>query len=255
MALSARARAMVADATHHPCPRDRLDIIAGLRRARLPVFDAIVRFQEQFGGLEYRVPGTEIGFHLGIMPTWDQGIEGFEEEGRYFFDCGNHPVAQFPFYLDQDGMLYADPNVRYPIASSIEAHLESDAVLYEMYRAARSPLWPVGWRMAEEGVFDRGDRRLDARMHIPRLAEACDTYTTWWAGEDVRIQRAVYLDWDTGERDIVRLFAHSWRGVWAVRKMFAGIRFDYPDPLEGMTIVDGPDNDPEPYTGGEVKPL
>lgn len=246
---------MLAEAVRHPCPRDHLDIVAAIEREGLPIFDGIVRFQETYGGIEYRVPGTEIGFWLGLMEEWGRGVAGFEEEGRYYFGCGYTRALQFGYYLDQDGMLYAYPDVLYPIASSIEARIESDAMLYAMYRDARSPLLPVGWRMAEEGVFDRDDRRPDARVPFPRVPEACDAYTTWWEGDGMRVQRAVYLDWDTGERDIVRLFARSWRKVWAVRRLFAGIQFDYPDPFEGTTIVNGPDDDPEPYIGGDVAPL
>lgn len=229
---------MMAEATRHPCPRDRVDIMAAIERAGLPIFDVIVRFQEDFGGVEYRVPGTEIGFQMGIMTGPTSVVDGFEEDGRYYFSCGGGPLLQFGFWLDQDGILYAYPNVLYPIASSAEKRVEVDAVLYEMYRHARSPLLPVGWRMVVEGVFDRDDRRPDARVPFPVIPEASDRYTTWWGSASIRVERTVYLDWDTGERDVVRAFAQSWKGIYEIRRMFSGIAFTYPDPYEGVPIVD-----------------
>jgi hypothetical protein len=172
------------------------------------------------------------------MPDADSGVSGFEEGGRWLFNCGTHPVAQYPFYLDQNGLVHVYPDEIYPISASIEKYVESDAVLYEMYRNARSPLLPVGWRMVDEGVFAWDDRRPDGRVDLPIMPEATDGYTTWWGDRDIRIQRATYLEWGRGpRRHIVRTFARSWRKVWEVRDMFSGINFCYPDPFEGMEIV------------------
>src|SRR5690348_9849435 len=92
MALSGRARRMLKQGTRSPADSmDHSSIVAALEKANLPVYEAIVAFQQEFGGITYRVRGDSGGMSWGLFqPT----VSGFTPDGsRYYFECGTFRVA------------------------------------------------------------------------------------------------------------------------------------------------------------------
>jgi len=185
---------------------NRLEIIAHLERAGLPVFDMVIDFQQRLGGLEYSVCGLEnhsICFNLLQQVGNSFEVEGFaaanDEEGfsmsnddRFFFVCAVSRSIPFTFYLDQAGSMYVHDgttNRPLPVATSPDKYIESDAVLDELLS-----LRPV-WHRAGLGFVASDDARVNERlalMPLSIISEASDAYTTWWIGDTVRIWRRMH---------------------------------------------------------------
>lgn len=212
MELSDRARAMLARSTRFPCPTSRDDIVHLIEQEQLPIFDTIVDFQQRFGGIEYRVGRNKDGFLLGILPTWHDGINGFEEQGRYFFECAQHSSAQLRFFMDQDGVFYVDD---FPLASTIETYIESDAIGDEMIRQG-------GWRSKDLGEVARNDRRIDARISLPVIPEASDAYLIWWGDETTRINRIGFWA-PVKQLDMIFVYGKTRKDVARAKDMLAGL--------------------------------
>lgn len=213
MELSPRARAFLARARQQPCPRDRAHVSALIAGEGLPAFDAVVSFQERYGGADYRT-GTS-GFLLGI--TWDGGINGFQrDDGRYVFECARHPQAPWRFFLDQQNAFYVDV---YPLAERFETWLESEALLDEMDRKR-------DWYCKPIGQVPRDDQRLDAVVGLPPLLEASDAYLKWWGTDEVRVVRAGFWDPDTRIDDAF-VYARTRGETWAVSARLKGLTGRY----------------------------
>ena len=173
MRLSQRAQAFLARATRQPCPRDRAQVRRLMEQEQLPVFEQILAFQERYGGIDLR-KGREDGFLLGIV--LDDGLNGFPlDDGRYLFECADHPRAQLRFLLDQMNVFYVS---EYPLAERFETYLESEALFDEMGRQR-------GWHARYIGQAPRDDRRIDAAIGLPPLPEASDAYLKWWGTDRV----------------------------------------------------------------------
>lgn len=210
MALSHRAKRMLERGTRYPHPGDRVTIVACLEREGWPVFEPVVEFEERFGGVEYHIYGDgREGLRLGlVLPMWnaatgtsETGTSGWVENGRYYFECA-HPFVACPceLQIDQDGALCADFQ---PIASTVERHVESDAVLDELGYEQDRWLWLLF------GVKRARDRQVDEnlqRLGLSLVPEATDAYTTWWRDDGLRVHRHVFWD-GTGTND--RLVAYA----------------------------------------------
>jgi hypothetical protein len=197
MALSERAQQMLEQGIRHPCRIERTQILAALQQADLPVFEPIVAFQQRFGGIEYRVKGSSHGMSFNLFQKDASPQERLPEisaftgeSQRYFFECGEHRVAQFGFYLDQEGTLYVDERFSSPvaIASSVEKYIESDAMVNELIDLPFTCWSPLGIVAQGENEFKK---RL-ALLELPVIGEASDQYTTWWGNDRIRVVQAVY---------------------------------------------------------------
>ncbi len=199
---------MLRRGTWHTHPTGRDEIVGYIERAGLPVFEPVVRFAERFGGVEYPVRGDR-GLRLGLVWYWAppglRGVVGLQVHGwqkgeRYLFDCARHPAAQSWFALDQVGVLHVDFA---PVASSIEAHIESDAMVDALMD--EQPAWLqllFGEAPRGEGDVDERLRRLGPAV----VPEASDAYTTWWHNDEWRVHR--HVPWD-GRDDRDQLVAYA----------------------------------------------
>lgn len=180
---------MLAQGTHPAHMMERSSIVAALEHAGLPVFEPVVAFQQEFGGITFRVRGNRGKNYLGLFQT---GFSSFTPDGQhYYFECFTHGTAQFHFYLGEDGTMYVDGGFPAPlaIASSIEKYLESEAVVNELIDLSFQ--W---WSPLEE--VEQDDTRLRKHLDLPIIAEASDAYTTWWGNERLRVVQEVF--WSKG---------------------------------------------------------
>jgi hypothetical protein len=171
---------------------DRSAIVAALEAAGLPVFEPIIAFQQEFGGITYRVRGNSGGMSWGLFQP---KISGFTSDGQhYYFECGQHRVAQLGFYLDRHGTLYVNERFAAPvaIASSVEKYMESDAIVNQLIDLAFTCWLPLGTRAQGELAVQN---RLE-RLELPIIKEASDQYTTWWGHNRLRVVQHVF--WSDG---------------------------------------------------------
>lgn len=225
--VSARAQAMLARGHRHPCPTQRTEIVALIEQAHLPVYDAVVAFQERWGGVEYWVGQQSHGTLLGIAPSLDATVDGVDDNGRFLFECADRHSAQVFFRMDHAGIVYICAGgmnpTHHPIASSIEMYIESDAVEDEMLTAAGP--WPRPrvhrWHLLLFDEVPHDDKKVDQHIDLPLIPEASDAYTTWWKGEDIRIRRCV--DW-TADQALDHIYAYTRTRAQAkqVCRMLAG---------------------------------
>jgi hypothetical protein len=213
--LTRRAQAMLARGRRHPHPTSREDIVACIERSNLPVFEPVVRFEEEFGGFEYFIRGDEYyvrgrttsvfvrpGVRLGLLDeSWrvylsSEGakapvVDGDCRSGCYVFTAGCHNFSTpFEFALDQDGTwLVVNQNGIIPIAASIESFLEGESVKDSLVDLA--PEWVVLGR----GNLDPEDRRIDERIPFLAIPEASDRYHRWWGNDRIFISRRPFWDW------------------------------------------------------------
>lgn len=167
---------------------ERPAIVAALEQAELPVFEPIVAFQHQYGGITYKVNGHDGKNTLGLFQP---EIFARKLDDHYYFECFAHGTAQLYFYLGEDGTMYVGHNWPAPvaIASSMEKYLESEALEHELIDLSFT--WSVSL-----GVVAQDDTRLGKRLDLPVLASASDAYTTWWGNRDLRVVQRVY--WTDG---------------------------------------------------------
>ena len=164
---------------------ERSSIAAALEQAGLPVFEPVVAFQQNFGGITYRVNGCRGKMSLGLFQP---EIFGFTPDGQhYYFECFTHGTAQMGFYLGKDGTMYVNEHFSSPvaIASSIEKYLESEALINELIDLSFKWWSPLG-EVAQD------DTRLRKRLDLPIIAQASDAYTTWWGNAHIRVVQQVF---------------------------------------------------------------
>lgn len=221
--MSARAQRMLEHGKRYPHPADRGQIIDCLQRSDLPVFEPVVAFEEEFGGVAYHIRGTGDGLLLGIAPAWaapsgpqywrperlqkrlERPVWATQHGGEWFFECCawlRH--AEEPPLLKQTGELWTLDGLPTPVASSTRVYIEGHALLDELIEL--QPTWV--WLLFGDRL-PRGDRRLDAQLNslgLPVFPEATDAFTAWWGTDRVRVHRHVFAD-GTGRYE--RLVAYT----------------------------------------------
>jgi hypothetical protein len=188
--LSLGARTMLERLPRRHTISDREDIIERISREGLPVFEPIVVFQMRYGGMEYRVRGSGHGFSFDLLsgpPDEPPSLYGEEDpQGCWAFECGQERVAQFGFFVRQDGAICVDgdDDVLLPIAASVEKYIESDA-MHDRLIDIQAKWWMIYLTMPA------ADHAVDAVLAQGRtiVDVASDAYTTWWANEYSRICR------------------------------------------------------------------
>lgn len=193
MALSGRAKRMLKQGTRSPAHgMGRSTVVAALEVAGLPVYESIIAFQQEFGGISYRVRGDSGGMSWGLFQP---EASGFTPDGHhYYFKCGSHRVAPVGFYLDQEGSLYVNERFTAPvaIASSVEKYMESDAIVNELIDLSFTCWLPLGTRPQGESAVQK---RLE-HLSLPVIRAASDRYTTWWGHDRLRVVQEVF--WSDG---------------------------------------------------------
>jgi hypothetical protein len=178
-------------------------IIQQIARVGLPVFEPIVAFQAQYGGIEYVVrgaPTTGFSFDLfrgfELLDPWE--FDALQDAyGRWCFRCGSHTAAPFVFYIAQDGAICVDvaDDLLLPIAASVKQYIESDA-MRDGLMDIQSKWWEVSFDVAA------ADHTVDSVLANGRtvVEAASDAYTTWWTDEQSRIIRCTMLVPDATNR-------------------------------------------------------
>jgi hypothetical protein len=189
--LSLGARAMLARLPRRQTITDREAIIEQITSAGLPVFEPIVAFQVQYGGVAYVIRGSGSGFSFDLFLDYGQNKpRTFEAEqdphGYWSFYCGAVPSAPVTFHIRQDGAICVDgdDDVLVPVATSVEKYIESDA-MWDGLMDIRSKWWEIFFEVAAT------DRSVDAVLAQGRtvVAVSSDAYTTWWANEQSHVCR------------------------------------------------------------------
>jgi hypothetical protein len=199
--LSLGARTMLERRPRRLTITDREAIIEQITRAGLPVFEPVVAFQMRYGGMEYRVRGSIHGFSFDLFigpPNEPQELYGEEDpQGCWAFECGNERVAQFGFFVRQDGAICVDGDndVLLPIASSVEKYIESDA-MHDGLMDIQAKWWMIYL------TIPAAEHAVDAVLAQGRtvVEVASDAYTTWWANEYSRIcRRTMFMSKPTNQ--------------------------------------------------------
>jgi hypothetical protein len=172
-ALSGRAQSYINSLTRRAAVRDEGEILRRFRDAQVPDFEPVVRFQQQFGGLE-ELYGRNL-FVWGLFhdrPDPDSAFEPnrphtFKNGDRWFFTCADCHRSDH-WFLDQTGALYwcFEP----PRASSFARKVERDAVVWELTRT-RSPR-----RLVFEVPDAAAVQLLVPRLEPGLIPEASDEY-------------------------------------------------------------------------------
>ncbi len=200
MGLSPRAEKLISLAERVPRPTEREEVAQYLEAAGISGGERFLRFQEKYGGLQLFAAGMQELVELGMLLDPGDGtyqIAGVDDEGEWILTIGRFENSGNMLMMDQDGILYADT---VPIADSIETWLETHAVAAEMQ------LTTPDWYSTAFMTVHRDDRAFDAAMDLPRIAEACDDYTTWWGTESMRFERTVFWE-PKNQTHVIRGFA------------------------------------------------
>lgn len=174
MALSERAQRLLQRATRYRARSERAEIVDLMRGLGWPAFEPVVVFEEQFGGLEYRVRGREDGLKLGL---WFDADGPEHQGGKWFFACADHPTQQAWFRMDQAGAFYVD---EVPLASSMTVWLESEAAEDELVDL-QAKWWLVSFPCSHP------EDDLVGRIELPPLIEATDELIRWWTDSRTRL--------------------------------------------------------------------
>ena len=109
------------------CVLDRDEIIKIICDNGFPIYDKIIEFQVNYGGMDY-IKGDGEGFCLGILMD-NMLNEVFKINGKFYFECGYYCCSN-PVYvvMDENGKIFMLENRKlYILSESIEALLEEHA--------------------------------------------------------------------------------------------------------------------------------
>lgn len=165
-----------------------------LSQAGLPLYPAILDFQETLAGVEYYLPsGIAVHWSLEHVDEADQAFALWREpDGSVLFPCTYCEGSPMPFYLGTVGTLYTADRVLIAIASSAAKAIESDAMLDEMVRTGSA--W-TSFTLSEQERSEGFLRAIREFEPIEEVAEASDEYTHWWRGDGWYLCQRV--SWDS----------------------------------------------------------
>jgi hypothetical protein len=197
--LSPRALRMVSGGIWHEEPRERADVARILGSHGIEPTEALLDFQDRFGGLEYQIRGRPEGWCFGFIGN---GVEYLRDS--QFAAALYHRTEQLAFAVHcRSGEIFVnDYSGWIPIASSVQMLVESDAMIDEILDA-----WGTGVYVFL-GQYPRSDLVLNKKLleidpELAKAREASDQYTTWWANDRLRIIRRVLYHskepWDCTE--------------------------------------------------------
>jgi len=206
---------MVSGARWHKEPRERAEVAGMLTACDIDATEALLCFQEQFGGLEYQIRGRPEGWRFGLF---GDGVAYLLE--AQFARALDHRTEKLAFAIHYlSGEIFVnDYSGWIPIASSAHMIIESDAMIDEIV-----DVWGTGVYFML-GYYDRGDCSFDKTLlqtgpDLTTVGAAGDQYTTWWAGEQLRVvRRAHYCS--TEPQDCIEAYA---RDVTTARHLAAAL--------------------------------
>ncbi len=183
MNLSERAISWLRAQERVPAITDQGRIIAAIQQAGAPVFEPVLQFQEEYGGLVLYAGRVPLAFgivHLTTRTFWKpETVAVYFEEGIWYFECCN---TQYPmeFCIDQNGHYLEDYD---PIATSFDKYIEWMAMSDELYSA--------GWRAIDDWFATSPElaERFIREHSLRRIPEASDEYSGWWLGDEEGLKK------------------------------------------------------------------
>jgi hypothetical protein len=212
--LSPRALRMVSAGTWHEEPRERTEVARILTSYGIEPTEALLCFQERFGGLEYQIRGRPEGWRFGLIGNRVESLHNSE-----FAEALTHRTEQLYFavhYLSGE-IFVNDYSGWIPIAPSAKMVLESDAMIDEIVDAWGTGVYVfLGYHAKDDLRLNRGLLQVNP---LTKVNEASDQFTTWWANELLRIIRRVHYN-SKEPWDCVELYA---RDVEEARRLVAAL--------------------------------
>lgn len=155
----------------------------------IPVFHKVIDFQEQFGGIWYRI-GKEFyeGFRMDIL-YYDEIEKKYKLNSyktindKYYFNCMNyHYAGDFGPFIDEDGKIYGFGMGKFLIcADNIEEFLEDEAIKY--YFVNKHCTWLS--RGGEKTKVDEFKEKKDLNKIVKKSFS--DKYFEWWCNTEETI--------------------------------------------------------------------
>jgi hypothetical protein len=186
--LSVRARRVLARPTTHRNAsryRSREDLAAAIRGYGSSPTEAILDFEEQFGGLE--ISSTPFSLKLGIsLPQpgaarvdEDESSEAPDPRALGLLPCGSYGNGTYDLWVDDRGAIHAAYTRLWKLSASPVKLLEKVAAQemlggYEFVVRVRPPMAPA----------------LAAALNLSRLDPPSDVCETWWEGESLAALQA-----------------------------------------------------------------
>jgi hypothetical protein len=183
MELSQKAISWLRSQERVPAITDRQRIIGAIQRADAPVFEPVLQFQKNYGGLVLYAGDEPLAFgilHLTTRTYWQPETVGARfEHDIWYFECCN-TCYQMEFSIDQNGCYLEDGD---PIASSFDKFIE--------WMAMGRELISVGWRIAYDSRFKSNELAESLIQHhgLCPIPEASDKYSEWWLGDNFGLRK------------------------------------------------------------------
>jgi hypothetical protein len=213
--LSPRALRMVSSSIWHEEPRERADVARILGSHGIEPTEALLDFQERFGGLEYQIRGRPEGWLFGLIGN---GVEYLHESE--YAEALTHRTEQLYFAVHcLSGEIFVnDYRGWIPIASSAKMILESDAMIDEIVNVWGNGVYVfLGYHARVDLSLNIGILKINRELN--KVSEASDQFTTWWSNERLRIIRRVHY-YSKEPWDCVELYA---RDVEEARRLVAAL--------------------------------
>lgn len=203
--LSTRAKEWIQLCDRRTTTTDSQTVKRVLQQNRIPVFQALLDFQESFGGLSYSF-GSWLNhswtFDVMMNSDMDCGIpKVFKHKDTDMVEC-LHSISEgihTSGYMDPTGKLYIiNSENPYPIANTIEELLEKHAIYYSLLRKQKQ--WAVrGLYESEVAAW------LSNEEHSPIPLESRPGDCKWWQSRDGEL--VVHIDGVAGALYAAKAYA------------------------------------------------
>lgn len=186
--LSGFANEWIRTCAHRETIRDRHKLMQVLQQNDLPVYKALLDFQENYGGLSYSFGGPlNQSCTMDVMGRSMTGLElpkTFSQGDQVLVKCLHFIRDGYPMggYMDGDGKLYLlvykTLNL---IANHVVEFLENEAVKYSLLREQKQ--WIV------KNLYDSevSAWMANAKQHAIYLSKSSQGYSKWWKSPDSRL--------------------------------------------------------------------
>jgi hypothetical protein len=186
--LSAHAKKMVNSCNKRDTVKGKA-IIDMLRKCNQPISEAIINFQQKYGGLSCRFRRMPAG---GSIYAKDFVLDLFykivfqttpyinQYEGKCLVECIYYP--SYPFcrgFMDEEGRIYSFIDGKYSIiADNIEMFLEGEAVKYHILSISNQ------WFTKSFYQSDFSNWLNDKELGLFEITDASSEYNKWWKTKD-----------------------------------------------------------------------
>lgn len=174
---------------------DREMISHYLKLQNINPFEKIIEFQMEFAGLELTIknkPDETFVAHLFAKDDIlnNKEIDVIENDGRLYFNCGEHSTAQFWFMICETGEICTYDNndeTINSIFSNFEKFVESYA-MKNFLAESRKYEHPYYFDLMDTEKFD-----IEIKDFSISVDES-DVYNKWYSNNKLIIQKGVWYD-------------------------------------------------------------